>query len=802
MKHFFKTVIVTCLISLSFLFFVTLASGYYGSPLEGQPYSTHSQQASSAAINININIPPDSTPPINININVNESKPSESSPAGYGTYPGYLYSGSPTGLYGGVYGSIYGSFPAGGLYGGYPSVNGVYGSYAAYPYGGSPTGLYGGVYGSSLYGGYPSVGGVYGGYTAYPYGGSPTGLYGGVYGSYTAYPYSGSSSGEYDRYPASYGGYPSGSAAALPPWFPYASGMMAGTDMYGNEWITYLPPTAASIRAATAKFGLMYSAMDGDYTYVTFSENGGQNRGGLAIFETSDSGEYKYLSHVVLAEGGGGYDNRLGVPPLPGKIIVQDDLAVIGGNDLGVVYLVDVSDKEKPVRINTLKLAGDDDNGADHILGLAIEGQVLFVGIEDLDGTDLDSAGTTYTVFALDISDPENMDESASLLDSYEFESDYKVYSIASAPGYLYLPGKKCTEEDYGLTIHILNTSDPKNLSLVHIFNELGTAPAHEPELSITAAMKPDGDYLLATVEASEEFGPFATAAYKLKIIDISDPINPKIVSSSGKLDGDQILGNEKDMVVKDHYAYVLATTRMPSKTKIDVFDIKDPNTPEIVDTSESVTGLGLGLYLSGDNKLCLHAGMNLAVFDISDPKNIFLVRTVDLEQMLEEELADWGQGADSLVYQSPYGPISTGMGYPPPVPYPAGQYIGYGSAGLVNPYQVTPAGGGLYGLGGTGLAGAQATSPVYGGNVSGAYSPYPSSSSPTGSYSSPAGLSIPGGVAYPQYPAAYLPYGSSLPAEVIAPPSSSSQAPLLVPSGYTPPPSSNSQYGYPLTSN
>jgi hypothetical protein len=577
----------------------------------------------------------------------------------------------------------------------------------------------------------------------------------------------------------------------------YSLGSMGGIDMYGNPYqVDYVtgPVPPETIESAQSKCFIPYSTMDGDYLYASVIENGSQSRGAFVIFGTDDSGEYVYLSHVDLLEGeGSAY-----IPSnAPGEIIIKDNLAVVGGNDLGMINLIDISDKVNPKLINSLKLAGNDDNGTDHVLGLAIEGQVLFVCIEDLDGI---NHNDKYIVYALDISDPKNMSIDNALLDSYEFDSDfetlhmYKVYSMASAPGHLYLAGKKTAEDDsditINLTIYILDTSDPRNLSLVGMFDKLGTAPALEPELSVAT----DGNYLLATVEASEEFGPYATGAYRLNIIDISDPNTPQILSSSKKLDGDQFTG-DSDIVVKDNYAYLIADSSMPSKAKIYTFDISNPNAPDFVDMSESVSGQGTGLSFMKDNRLCLHAGDGIAIFDMSDPANLLLVKTIDLEGLLEDEVADWGWTADaatgnSTAYYLPYpaGDTTTGTGgsavasgtYAPFFIYPygtsyqeGGLYGGsatyggsygtsnpysspygssYGSYGTSNPYsapyQYGGIYGGIYGTSGYSYGYPYGTTSASGGVYSGTGSAsgsstygYPSTSTyPGGSYGSPYG--------------------------------------------------------------
>ncbi|MEW5803240.1 MAG: hypothetical protein AB1847_14175 [bacterium] len=448
-----------------------------------------------------------------------------------------------------------------------------------------------------------------------------------------------------------------------------------------SQYITYTPPSSDAMRLAAARISLIRATSDNSgYLYLLISEVNGENRSGLAILEPSGSDTYRYLSHIVLSEG---YWYNQGESSLPRKIVIKDNLAIIGGEDLGMIYFVDITHKDNPQLINKVILADNEDHGVDRVLDIAVENEVLFVCIEDLDGLTDDHQ---YMVHALDISDPEKVTKENGVLGSYTVDKDYKVYGMISASGYLYLSGKKCVQDDYGLSIHIINSSDPKNLALVKVIDDLGAPPASEPEINVGVI---EGDHLFTIVGAGEDLGPLVDGEFQLKIFDVSDPALPQLVSTSKKLTGGQILGSN-GMVIRDNYAYVPATTFSPRRTKVYVFDVSDLMNLDLVDLTENAYGFGLNLYFADDDKLFLVTDETIKIFDIKNPENLPVAKTVDVIKILEDGLKDWGSaypgyagipgglyGGSSFIgglYPSLYGGT-----YPTGMPYGM-SYAAYGT--------------------------------------------------------------------------------------------------------------------------
>jgi hypothetical protein len=464
--------------------------------------------------------------------------------------------------------------------------------------------------------------------------------------------------GSYPMSSPGYGGY-------------FSSGYVGGTDPYGRSWMTMLPPTPESIAAATSKFSFVHSTSDGEYVYVAFGESKGQNRKAMAIFEPSGSDDLEYLSHITLGE-------------TTAKIIIQGNLAVIGGYDSGTIYLVDISDKDDPELINTLVMGREyQSGGRSGVVGMAIEDQVLYVNIEFL--------GSDKTImYALDISDPEDTDEDDDLLDSYvmDDDDDGAFYHMTSTPDYLYVSGQ---DDDRDYVIFVMDISDPDHISLVEALDTEDSA----------VAMAVRGEYLYAVLDTSDG-GPYDDGSFELMVIDISEPDNPEVIASSDECTGRPVVLEGEGMVIKDNYAYVSASTRDPSETRIYVFDLSDPEDP--VEKSRDVKGTGLDIYLVGDN-LCLHTTQTMTLFDISDPDDISVIDTIDLEDILEDELDGWGV----VRYPSSYGGYD-GYGYGS-----CGLYGGlYGSCGPT--YGGYGGYGGLYGGGGPTYGGYGGYGGLYGG--------------------------------------------------------------------------------------
>lgn len=305
---------------------------------------------------------------------------------------------------------------------------------------------------------------------------------------------------------------------------------------YGYNMPSFYPVSSSGY--PTPELIIDHSTIEGDYIYAVYQKMlnvGGGNAGesGLAVFEISD--DCDYVSHITLASGSGSSSNEIFILQ---EIVVQDDLAILGAYDNGIVYLVDVSDKDEPELINKLNI------GKGRITGLTIQNQVVFI-CEERSVSD----SNKNIIYAYDVSAPDDTDEDDDLLDSYTID-DYDVQGMELNGDYLYISGREYDEDP---SILVFNVSDQENISLVSTIDDLGGDEYGTVGLAV------NGDYLFSTIDLSGGSSDYEDHEYKFKIINVSDPQNPEIVFSSDKLEGAQLYG-ARNIVINDNYAYLSTT--------------------------------------------------------------------------------------------------------------------------------------------------------------------------------------------------------------------------------------------------
>jgi len=423
----------------------------------------------------------------------------------------------------------------------------------------------------------------------------------------------------------SYGGSSTG-------YYPYPSNYMPYQSTPGYA---YLP----------AELHLAYSVAEGDYIYVLYQNmttgtgtGGIAGEAGLAIFEASGSDDYDYVSHIALYNGG----SASGIVPIPLGIVIQDDLAVIGAAK-GTIYFVDISDKDDPELINELVIIDIDDDfysSLSDAYPLAMKDDVLFVVTSE----GVMGEGAETTIYAYDISNPDDTDEDDDL-DSYTLD-DFDIHTMVIDSGYLYAAGNEANDEP---SILVFDISDPEHLSLEKTFTNLGGDDYSHVNLAV------NGYYLMATVSLDEDSSDYEDHGFKFKIINISDPENPALVYSSGKLEGVP-LPDQKNIACSGNHVFVLTTIgdygswisgatwwfdASSFDSKVYVFDVTDPPNADQVETSSKYDGAGRGLYVVATDRLCLHTDTELIIFDISDPTDLSLEETVNIYNIMDGKLDD-----------------------------------------------------------------------------------------------------------------------------------------------------------------
>jgi len=443
----------------------------------------------------------------------------------------------------------------------------------------------------------------------------------------------------------------------------------------GSSPMGYNPYPSSYQPYPSAELLLEGSVADGDYIYVLYNNmlriGGSMESGeaGLAIFEASGSDDYDYVSRIALFKGG---SNVAPTPTgiVPTKIVIQDDLAVIGCFR-GPVFFVDISDKDDPDLINTLNLSDKVDHYeiADTNT-LAMKDDLLFVVMsEGVMGEDAET-----TIYAYDISDPDDTDEDDDLLDSYTIDN-FDIHTMVIDSGYLYAGGH---EDDDEPSILVFDISDPENLSLEETFTDLDGDDYSRVDLAVK------GDYLMATITLDQDSSDYEDHGFKFKIINISDPENPSLVYSSSKMEG--IPHHEqKSIAFSDNHVFLLTTigdhgnwmgggawwTRLDEvlfESKVYVFDVSDPANADKVETSSKYDGAGRGIYVASNDRLCLQTDTELKIFDISDPTDLSLEGTVEIYNTMDSKLDDnylYYTPMSSSPYYGNYGsPYNYGYDY------------------------------------------------------------------------------------------------------------------------------------------
>ena len=105
-----------------------------------------------------------------------------------------------------------------------------------------------------------------------------------------------------------------------------------------------------------------------------------------------------------------------------------------------------------------------------------------------------------------------------------------------------------------------------------------------------------------------------------LRIIDISDPKNPKIIGSVG------MPGNAENFVILDSKAYIAS-----GYNGLQIIDINDPKNPKIIGSIDTPGyAYAISVTNSGDMAYIADGNSGLQIIDIKDPKKLQIVGSVD----------------------------------------------------------------------------------------------------------------------------------------------------------------------------
>jgi hypothetical protein len=116
-----------------------------------------------------------------------------------------------------------------------------------------------------------------------------------------------------------------------------------------------------------------------------------------------------------------------------------------------------------------------------------------------------------------------------------------------------------------------------------------------------------------------------ATDDDRLTTVDISDPDNPVVLDSIQ--DATQLFVPQQSCIIGDH-----AFVAIPgSECRLTSVDISDPSNISIADSLQDFAAFSNAIYVSQfDSSHVLVAGNEITLVDVSDPTNMFVVRTWD----------------------------------------------------------------------------------------------------------------------------------------------------------------------------
>jgi hypothetical protein len=255
----------------------------------------------------------------------------------------------------------------------------------------------------------------------------------------------------------------------------------------------------------------------------------------------------------------------------------------------------------------------------------------------------------------------------------------FGAYGVAMSGQYAYvaaqgcLSGQPCPKSNVGNSFEVVDVSNPASPTIV--------ATLHNTNLPAPFT----GTNALAHADSTTVSGHYAyvTASYsnRLTIIDISNPIAPKVVSSL--LDATN-LNFPVDVAVQGNYAYVVDQI---STGRLTVVDVSNPANPQVV-SSLSNAALNGAYRLRLRRNFAFVSGSSsnaIAAVDISDPLNPRLAASyTDTAHLHRTTGLDLDPTGRYVVANSPY--LSTeSQALFPPFPLQTGGPTATGSISMID---------------------------------------------------------------------------------------------------------------------
>jgi hypothetical protein len=295
-------------------------------------------------------------------------------------------------------------------------------------------------------------------------------------------------------------------------------------------------------------------------------------------------------------------------------------------------------------------------------------------------GSESNDDGTGNSLTILDIA---TNPASPTLVGSiHDANTLFGAYGIAVSGHYAYvasqgcLSGQPCPNHSVGCAFAVIDIANPVSPTIV--------AALHSTSLpkpwNTTGALGH-----VTSVAVSGNYA-YLTAAYqsRLTVIDVSNPLSPKIVAS---LKDTTNLGFPVDVALAGQYAYVVDQS---SPGRLTVLDVSNPANPQVV---AALGGSALnGAYrirLRGDFAyVSASTAADVAVVDVSNPLSPRIAATVPDKARLNRTTGiDLDPSAGYIVASSPYLSTQTQPNYPPYALQPGGPTL----TGTVSAIKIDP---------------------------------------------------------------------------------------------------------------
>ena len=321
----------------------------------------------------------------------------------------------------------------------------------------------------------------------------------------------------------------------------------------------------------------------GNYAYIG-------NGGYFSILDISNPTSIELVSRITLPPNvvksigfSGSY--RAYVGPAPSTVA---DIAISGGyayvaNGSNGLRIIDVSDPTNP------KVVGDfyrkvDGAPAGNYVGVSVSGDYAY--LTDSDYGLFSDAG----LLVIDVSDPTNPKE----VGSYSSSDFNTIDAVSVSGGYAYVAG-----DNYGTGgLRIIDVSDPESPQEVGSF-DIGDYVGVS-DVSVSGGYA----YLTDTTDTLD------TETGGLLVIDVSDPKNPKQVSSF------PTAGYANGVSVSGGFAYVAV-----NGLGLRVIDVSDPKSPHVTSTFITTHDVN-SVSVDGGYAYLADGSDGLQAVDVSDPKN------------------------------------------------------------------------------------------------------------------------------------------------------------------------------------